>query len=921
MSSPAPDPRWARLVGVGLWLVVGRAYAAPVDEPGASPVEPDADPSDRPSASPPVDDSTFAPAEPPPIPDGLIPPTLQSPMSVQYPEGLAAGPSSPEGEVEVAFVIGIDGVTKDIEVTRRLHDELDRIAVEAVTQARYSPATFDGGAVEIETSVTFRFTPPPAPPLPTPQEQEPVVEVADDAPSPVPTGPVRIRGVALEGGSRQPIPSMRVVAIPGEGLPLGRVRRRESRRWSETQGEPTWTLEATTDQEGAFELAGVPDGRILLIFISPGFDRLEYAVQLTPSTLVEGKYYATRLDNNPYRTVVVAPQERPAEITRREITTEELTRIPGTQGDPLKGLQNFPGMARTPFGIGQLIIRGAAPGDSAVYLGGHELPTLFHFGGLQSVFNADMIASAAYVPSNFDSPYGDATGGLVDITPKTPRRDGFHGYVDADLYDASALVQGPVGRGSFAVAARRSYVDGVLRGFDAVPLAPRYWDYQGLFEHPVGPGVLGVRLLGSDDQFVALSDLGEGFEFTSAFHRADLYYRQKVGKWSLYASPSFSYVTETQGTSGEDSYNTSTRLEGKYRHDDHFDLLFGTETRAGAARLTLMSAVGGGFGPPGGGSSQNAISETTVPYVTPALYATGTIRWGAARPATVSPSVRMTAYATPMGQVTVDPRLNAKWDVAPKWSLKAGVGLYSQAPEFVELDETFGNPDLSPEHSVQSSLGARWQLPYDMSVEVTGFYKYLWDIVVDSDRLVERGGQTVPQRWANTGIGHSYGAELLFRRDFSKNLYGWLAYTLSRTQLRERDAQPLQLAPFDQTHILNLVAGYKLPRNWNMGLRFRLTSGNPTTPLANGIYDSTTGSYTPFAAPELSGRLPAFHQLDLRVDKTWTLRLIRIMAYLDIQNLYNAQNAEFLLSSYDYEQSVRLTSLPFFPSLGLRLDF
>ena len=37
----------------------------------------------------------------------------------------------------------------------------------------------------------------------------------------------------------------------------------------------------------------------------------------------------------------------------------------------------------------------------------------------------------------------------------------------------------------------------------------------------------------------------------------------------------------------------------------------------------------------------------------------------------------------------------------------------------------------------------------------------------------------------------------------------------------------------------------------------------------------------------ISGRLPVFHQLDLRVDKTWYVRRWTLGIYLDIQNLYN----------------------------------
>src|SRR5690606_11179096 len=132
------------------------------------------------------------------------------------------------------------------------------------------------------------------------------------------------------------------------------------------------------------------------------------------------------------------------------------------QGDALKAIQNFPGVARAPFGIGLLVIRGSDPTDSAVFLGEHEIPQLFHFGGLTSVLNADVISQIDYIPGNFDARYGDAIGGVIDVKTRPGRRDGYYGYVDSDLFDTGVMVEGPVGKGSFVLSGRRSYIDLLL---------------------------------------------------------------------------------------------------------------------------------------------------------------------------------------------------------------------------------------------------------------------------------------------------------------------------------------------------------------------------------------------------------------------------------------------------------------------------
>ena len=64
-----------------------------------------------------------------------------------------------------------------------------------------------------------------------------------------------------------------------------------------------------------------------------------------------------------------------------------------------------------------------------------------------------------------------------------------------------------------------------------------------------------------------------------------------------------------------------------------------------------------------------------------------------------------------------------------------------------------------------------------------------------------------------------------------------------------------------------------------------------------------------------------FHQLDLRVDKTWVRRLMAVSLYLDIQNVYNRQNQEFATQSFNFQQTTYVGGLPIIPSLGLKVEF
>ena len=75
-----------------------------------------------------------------------------------------------------------------------------------------------------------------------------------------------------------------------------------------------------------------------------------------------------------------------------------LRHIPGTQGDTLKAVQNLPGVARSPYGGGLLVVWGSAPQDTRVYVDGVHVPLLYHGGGYRSILPSNFVKSVELVP-------------------------------------------------------------------------------------------------------------------------------------------------------------------------------------------------------------------------------------------------------------------------------------------------------------------------------------------------------------------------------------------------------------------------------------------------------------------------------------------------------------------------------------------
>jgi len=270
-------------------------------------------------------------------------------------------------------------------------------------------------------------------------------------------------------------------------------------------------------------------------------------------------------------------------------------------------------------------------------------------------------------------------------------------------------------------------------------------------------------------------------------------------------------------------------------------------------------------------------------------------------------------YFQRVQQTIPQPRLTARWQFAPRFTAKGGVGLFVEEPTFDETDVGFGTPSLKSERAWHYSAGVEWKPRDFLTLDVTGFYKSLSNLVSASPI------QGV--RYDNNGSGNVRGAEVVIRHEFNRNFAGWLAYTLSRSVRTDSGQTEERLFDFDQTHILTVIGTYLLPRNWQIGGRFRLVSGNPITPIIGGVFNASADRYDPIYGAVNSGRNPMFNQLDVRVDKKWIYKVWTLGLYLDIQNIYNEANAEGLTYNYNFRKSARQTGLPIFTILGIRAEF
>jgi periplasmic protein TonB len=62
-----------------------------------------------------------------------------------------------QGKVALRIVVGVDGLPRDIAVTRSLSDVFDQAAIDTVKRWKFSPATKDGEPVAVYINVELSF--------------------------------------------------------------------------------------------------------------------------------------------------------------------------------------------------------------------------------------------------------------------------------------------------------------------------------------------------------------------------------------------------------------------------------------------------------------------------------------------------------------------------------------------------------------------------------------------------------------------------------------------------------------------------------------------------------------------------------------------------------------------------------------------
>ena len=685
-----------------------------------------------------------------------------------------------------------------------------------------------------------------------------------------------------------------------------------------------------SDSMGNFEFS-VPDGIYQFALKAVGFMTIINGSYAVTSDRKDIFYLEKQVLTLPE--VVVTDNKTPKpQVSTETLSKDEMASVAGTAGDVLRALQTLPGVNGSGDYSDALIVRGGGILDNLFLLDGIPLIFPYHFGGLLSTLNSNLIKSVDFSAGGFGPEYGDYYGGLIDITQNDPRSDRWGGRVEVTPILSEAGLEGPVGSdSSFSLSGRRSYLEvfsGLLTGFDPVP---SFYDYQAKYSLQISSEVhMDFQSFGSGDNLGL--NLQSGFSIipeTQNLAGNNLIYHngfdsQGVNlKWSGKDGNSITdtayHTTFSLGVTGENYYfnlnseNFGNRFDWLHDMGPNAQLEMGFEYVHGITGSSIEMGLLPGqddLDPFNFLYEKSEVSDYTANTDNLAFFFDQKFK-------TKDKKLDLSIggrwdYQSYNHEGDPSPRLSMGYHFSDNTVLKASYGFYAQEP-FLGLYSApgFGNPNLTSEWASSAVLNLEQKVSDIFSIRLEGYNK-------DLSRLIELSEGT---NYNNNGSGYSRGAEVFLRFYPTDRFLGWISYALSDSERRDSPNSPLHPYIYDQPNVITAVVSYKLNPGWDMGLKWHYATGSPYTPVIGSNYSYSNNDYIPVYGPEDSARLLDYMRLDFStsfktVYPTWSWRV-----FLEGWNITNYQNVETYSYNSNYTESEALTEFPILPYLGFEVTF
>lgn len=740
-------------------------------------------------------------------------------------------------------------------------------------------------------------------------------------------------------------------------------------------------LGTASDENGKFRILNIPVKTYNLVISSLGFKTITlynvvvnsgnekvFTVELEEDSKALGEVV---IDGNKV-SARAANLETPLSI--QKLTGEEIQSNPGGSFDISKVIQTLPGVGGGQGGgtfRNDIIIRGGASNENVFYLDGIEVPVINHFqtqggsGGPQGILNTFFIQDVTLNSSAFDAKFDNALSSVFQFKQKVGNANKFQGNVRVSLLETALTLEGPLSKNkktTFLLSARKSYFELLSAAVNA-PYLPNFWDFQTKITHKINDKMTANFIgIGAIDNFKFIARKGitpeQLFSLNSNARIQQWNYTMGVslkksiknGFWNLALSRTRfnnnlqKFEDNQNPTAANQTLDyVSNEIETKLRFDvnkykNGWKLSYGASTQLAEYDNKTFAVI------------QKEVRDSNNTIIQPGVTANFSspinpfLRYGAFvqigkrilnEKLGISGGIRtdMNTFTKDglNGLKTLSPRISFSYALAEKWNLNASTGIYYKLPVYsilgyAENNNVLVNQNAKYTRATHYTSGVEF-LPNDgLRITVEGFYKQYANVAVsarDGISLANLGTDftALGNEAVNTnGKGQAYGIEFFVQKKLTKKFFGILSYTYYRSLYSGTDNK-LVASSWDNRHLLSMTLGYKFPRNWELGLKFRYQGGAPYTPFdetASRLNYSSQGIGTLDYTQLNTQRLRAFNSSDIRIDKQINLKKITIDLFLDVTNWYMAKNES--APQYTWERTADNSAFKTTDGLPIKAD-
>ena len=716
-----------------------------------------------------------------------------------------------------------------------------------------------------------------------------------------------------------------------------------------------------TDSTGFYRIRNIQTKAYTIEATSVGFKTVQkFDVEVTSGNTLEVNFELEEETQQLGNIIIRSNFPKPVGSVNsvQSLSANEIVRYPGANFDMAKVVQSLPGVSGSVGFRNDIIIRGGAPNENVYYLDGVEVPSINHFatqgaaGGPVGMLNVSFLDRVTLHSSAFPAKYDNPLSGILQFKQRNGNPEKFQGNIRLSASEAALTTEGPLGKKNgnttFLASVRRSYLQFIFKQI-GLPFLPDYWDYQYKVTHkPNNKNEINIIGIGAIDNFTfnkpddanqeQLAILDQIPLNSQRTNTIGISWRHALpgGYWLLVASRNHLDNRADKFEGNDESMESkrilgyrSTENENRLRYELNFNL--GDIQMSAGTQMILTEYDNKTFQRRIGYTANYSTAFNMLRY---GAFVSGTYKFADDR-ISVTAGLRTDGNdfmekGRQLGR-NLSPRLATTIGLAKGLNANFSVARYYKTPSYTilgfQVNKEFVNRSADFIRADHWVGGLEWLPTSTTRLTAEVFRKNYSNYPVSMDKdvsLANFGGDFGVfgnEKISSNGKGIASGFEFLFQQRLTKNFYGILSYTYYKSEFSGSNTSKLIPSAWDNRHLLSFTGGYRFPKNWEVGIRFRYQGGAPYTPYdinlsLDNYYFTASGVLDYTKINQL--RLEPFHAADMRIDKKFNFKKWTLDLFLDIQNAYNSKNPTapgFTLKRNDDESFATSTGEPYNPGV------